>query len=63
MTDTSSSVWRTAYISTLFEKDAVKLAVGILEALSAINERLNGPVEISAPNTRPLKSLNKHLGA
>ena len=61
MTDTSSSVWRTAYISTLFEKDAVKLAVGILEARSAINERLNSPVEISATEHQALEVAKQAL--
>ena len=61
MTDTSSSAWRTAYISTLFEKDAVKLAVGILEARSAINERLNSPVEISATEHQALEVARQAL--
>ena len=44
----TSSVWRTAYISSLFEKDAAQLALRIAEAAAAIDERLNSSIEIGA---------------
>jgi hypothetical protein len=49
MSDTSSSTWRTAYVSALFERDAVKLALRIAETSAAITERLNGLIEIGRP--------------
>ena len=61
MTDFSSSAWRTAYISTLFEKDAVKLAVRIVEARSAISERLNSLVEIGATEHAALEVARQAL--
>ena len=61
VTDTSSSAWRTAYISTLFEKDPVKLAVRIVEARSAINERLNSPVKIGATEHEALEVAKQAL--
>jgi len=61
VTDASSSAWRTAYISTLFEKDAVKLAVRIVEARSAINERLNSLVEIGATEHQALEVARQAL--
>jgi hypothetical protein len=61
VTDTSSSAWRTAYISILFEKDAVKLAARIVEARSAINERLNSPVEIGATEHQALEAARQAL--
>ena len=61
MTDVSSSAWRTAYISTLFEKDAVKLAARIVEARSAINERLNSLVQIGATEHAALEVARQAL--
>jgi hypothetical protein len=46
MSNTSASVWRTAYVSAIFEKEPVRLALRIAEARAAITERLNSPVEI-----------------
>jgi hypothetical protein len=48
MTDTSSCVWRTAYVSAIFEKEPVRLALRIAEARAAITERLNSNVEIGS---------------
>ena len=61
MIDTSSSAWRTAYISTLFEKDVAKLAVRIVEASVAINERLNSLVEIGATEHQALEVARRAL--
>jgi hypothetical protein len=61
VTDASSSAWRTAYISTFFEKDAVKLAVRIVEARSAINERLNSLVEIGPTEHAALEVARQAL--
>jgi hypothetical protein len=47
MTDVSSSAWRTAYISALFQTDAATMTLKIANALAAILERLNSPIEIS----------------
>jgi hypothetical protein len=46
MTDTSSCVWRTAWVSAIFEKEPVRLALRIAEACAAITERLNSSAEI-----------------
>jgi len=61
VTDASSSAWRTAYISALFEKDTAKLAVRIVEARSAINERLNSPIEIGGPEHEALEVARQAL--
>jgi hypothetical protein len=61
MTDTSSSVWRTAYVSALVERDAVKLALRIAEASAAINERLNGPIEIARPEHEAIEAARQGL--
>jgi hypothetical protein len=47
MSDISSSVWRTAYFSAIFETDPAKLTLNIAGAGAAITERLNSPIEIS----------------
>ena len=47
MADLDSSVWRTAYISAIFETDPAKLTLTIADARVAITERLNSPIEIS----------------
>ena len=47
MSDISSSVWRTAYFSAIFETDPAKLTLNIADARAAITERLNSPIEIS----------------
>jgi len=47
MSDISSSVWRTAYFSAIFETNPAKLALNVAEARAAITERLNGPMEVS----------------
>jgi hypothetical protein len=47
MSDISSSLWRTAYFSAIFETDPAKLTLNIAGARAAITERLNSPIEIS----------------
>jgi hypothetical protein len=47
MSDISSSLWRTAYFSAIFETDPAKLTLNIADARAAITERLNSPIEIS----------------
>jgi hypothetical protein len=46
MSDISSSAWRTAYFSAIFETDPTKLTLNIADARAAITERLNSPIEI-----------------
>ena len=47
MSDISSSVWRTAYFSAIFETDPAKLTLNIAGARAASTGRLNSPIEIS----------------
>jgi hypothetical protein len=61
MTDTSSSVWRTAYVAALFEKDEVALALRIAEARAAIDERLNSSPEIGHPEHEAIEAARKGL--
>jgi hypothetical protein len=61
MTDTSSSVWRTSYVSTLLERDALKLALRIAETSAAIAERLNGPIEIGVPEHEAIELARRGL--
>jgi len=46
MTESPSSLWRTAYVSAIFETDPAKMTLKIADARAAIAERLNSPVEI-----------------
>jgi hypothetical protein len=46
MTESPSSLWRTAYVSAIFETDPAKMTLKIANACAAIVERLNSPVEI-----------------
>ena len=61
MSDTSSSVWRTAYVSAILEKDPVRLARRIVDARAAIADRLNCPVEIGAPEHEAIKAAREGL--
>jgi hypothetical protein len=61
MSDTSSSTWRTAYVSALFERDAVKLALRIAETSAAITERLNGLIEIGRPENEAIEIARQGL--
>jgi hypothetical protein len=62
MVDSTSSVWRTAYTSALFEKDTVKLGVRIAEASAAIKERLNSPCEIDKVEHEAIEAARQRLG-
>jgi hypothetical protein len=62
MSDTASSVWRTAYTSALLETDGPKLAIRIAEASSAIKERLNSPVEIEKLEHEAIEAARLRLG-
>jgi hypothetical protein len=57
----TSSVWRTAYISSLFEKDAVQLALRIAEAASAIDDRLRSSIEIGPSEHEALLAARQAL--
>jgi len=59
----TSSVWRTAYISSLFEKDAAQLALRIAEAAAAIDERLNSSIEIGASEHEAILAVARHSPA
>jgi hypothetical protein len=61
MTDTSSSVWRTAYVSAILEKEPVRLALRIAEARVAITERLNSPVEIGSLEHEAIEAARQGL--
>jgi len=61
VTDTSSSVWRTAYVCTRFESDAVKLGPLIAVARAAITERLNSLVEIGKPEHEAIEAARRVL--
>jgi hypothetical protein len=63
MSDTSSSTWRTAYVSALFERDAVKLALRIAETTTAITERLNGLIEIGRPEHEAIEIAQQGLAS
>ena len=46
VTDTSSSAWRKAYVSAIFETDGARMALRIADARAAITKRLNSSIEI-----------------
>jgi hypothetical protein len=47
MNDLTSSAWRTAYVAAILESNAATMAIQILNARAAINERLNSLAEIT----------------
>jgi hypothetical protein len=61
VSDISSSVWRTAYFSALFETDPAKLPVTIADARAAITERLNSPIEISRLEHEAIEAARQRL--
>jgi hypothetical protein len=61
MTDTSSSVWRTAYFSALFETDPARITLKIADARAAIADRLNSPVEIGGLEHEAIESARQRL--
>jgi hypothetical protein len=60
-TDNSSSTWRTAYTSALFEVDPVHLAIRIAEAHAAIKERLDSRLEIPKLEQEAIESAQQRL--
>jgi hypothetical protein len=60
-TDNSSSTWRTAYTSALFEVDPVHLAIRIVEAHAAIKERLDSQLEIPRLEREAIESAQQRL--
>jgi len=61
MSDPSSAVWRNAYISVIFEKDAVQLPLRIADANAAIQERLKTPIEISRHEHEAIEAAQQRL--
>jgi hypothetical protein len=61
MIDTSSSLWRTAYIAAIFERDSAKIAPRIADARAAITERLKCTVEIRDPEREAIESARQRL--
>jgi hypothetical protein len=61
MSDISSSVWRTAYFSAIFETDPAKLTLNIADARAAITERLNSPIEISRLEHEAIEAARQKL--
>jgi hypothetical protein len=63
MSDTSSSPWRTAYVSAIFEKEPTKMALRVADARAAITERLNNPIEISKLEYEAIEAARQGLAA
>jgi hypothetical protein len=61
MSDISSSVWRTVYISAIFETDPAKMTLKIANARAAITERLNSPIEIGRLGHEAIESALERL--
>jgi hypothetical protein len=61
MSDTSSSPWRTAYVSAIFEKEPTKMALRVADARAAITERLNNPIEISKLEYEAIEAARQGL--
>jgi hypothetical protein len=61
MTESLSSLWRTAYISALFETDPAKMTLKIANARAAIAERLNSPIEIGKLEHEGIEGARQRL--
>jgi hypothetical protein len=61
MTESLSSLWRTAYVSALFETDPAKMTLKIANARAAIAERLNSPVEIGKLEHEGIEGARQRL--
>jgi hypothetical protein len=61
MSDISSSVWRTAYLSALFETDPAKITLKIANARAAITERLNSAIEIGRLEHEGIEAARERL--
>ena len=63
MTEIPSSIWRTAYVSALFETDPAKMTLKIADAGAAIAERLNSPVKIGKIEHEGIEAARERLAA
>jgi hypothetical protein len=61
VTETPSSIWRTAYVSAIFETDPAKMVLKIADARAAITERLNNPIEIGKLENESIESARERL--
>ncbi len=61
MTEIPSSIWRTAYVSALFETDPAKMTLKIANARAVIAERLNSPVEIGKLEHEGIEGARQRL--
>jgi hypothetical protein len=60
-TDNTSSTWRTAFTSALFEVDPIHLAMRIIKAHGAIKERLDSHLEIPRLEREAIESAQQRL--
>jgi hypothetical protein len=61
VSDLSSSVWRTAYVSAIFETDPAEMTLKIADARAAITERLNSPIEIGRFEHEGIEAARERL--
>jgi hypothetical protein len=61
MSDLTSSAWRSSYVAAILEADAARMALRILDARTAINERLNSLVTITPLEHEALKAAVQKL--
>jgi hypothetical protein len=61
MTESLSSLWRTAYVSAIFETDLAKMTLKIADARAAITERLYSPIEISKFEHEGIEAARQRL--
>jgi hypothetical protein len=61
MTENLSSLWRTAYVSAIFETNPAKMTLKIAEARAAITERLNSPIEIGKFEHEGIEAARQRL--
>jgi hypothetical protein len=61
MTECLSSLWRTAYVSAIFETNPAKMTLKIADARAAITERLNSPIEISKFEHEGMEAARQRL--
>jgi hypothetical protein len=61
VTDIPSSVWRTAYVSAIFETDSAKMTLKIADARAAIAQRLNSFMEITKLEHEAIEAARQRL--
>ena len=59
--ESPSSLWRTAYVSAIFETDPAKVTLKIADARAAITERLNSPIEIGRFEHEGIEAARQRL--